>query len=585
MLRQLSANDPRFKTLRFHEGLNILVADTTGASADTDSRNSAGKSSMIELLHFLLGGSGDKRSLAGQPELRDTAFRLHLDWPRLPGGLTVQRCATSANAVRLSPRPHGAAAGQLDLGTEVEVPIDEWQHLIERDLFGLPPEHAGISGRTLLGFLMRRARSHAFNEPTSTFPKQSAAEAMTHLAYLLGIDWQLADRYRALTARENVSKQLGKAAADPVLGKVIGQAAELRGQIALAEHRVGELQRQIAAFRVVPEYDNLRDQADELDQRVRQSRNDDVIDRANLADIERSVNEASDPDMDYLESAYNELGIVLGDQVRRSFSEVQAFHGSVVRNRRQYLADEASVIKDRIRQRDEDRNRLGEELAAILRALDEGGALDALTTLQQSLAQERAHLGALRHRFEAAQALETNKRQIKQERVVLQQQMEVDLDERRGMVDEAVVLFNRFAKGLYGPEREAYLLIGTSERSLKIEPHIDSDDSGGIGNMVIFCFDLTISVLAHRARRAPDFLVHDSHLFDGVDERQVARALTLASEICREEQMQYIITLNSDELAKASGRGFDPAGRTIKPRLTDEYEGGGLFGFRFGSTR
>jgi hypothetical protein len=45
-----------------------------------------------------------------------------------------------------------------------------------------------------------------------------------------------------------------------------------------------------------------------------------------------------------------------------------------------------------------------------------------------------------------------------------------------------------------------------------------------LGNMVISCFDLTVAVLGHRGRRAPDFLVHDSHLFDGVDERQVARA-------------------------------------------------------------
>lgn len=496
-------------------------------------------------------------------------------------GVTVERSAANPNTVRLTPRPDGAAPGQLDLGTAVEVPLDEWQHLIEHNLFGLPSEHPGVSGRALLSFLMRRARAHAFNEPTSTFPKQSASEAMTNLAYLLGIDWKLADRYRQLQARENVSKQLNKAASDPVLGKVIGQAAELRGQIALAEHRVAEVQRQIDTFRVVPEYDNLRDRADELDRMIRQSRNDDVIDRANLADIERAVNETTDPDLTYLEATYNELGIVLSNQVRRSFADVKAFHGSVVRNRRQYLAAEMASIQDRLTQRETERSRVGEHLAQTLRTLNEGGALDALTTLQQVLAQERANLGGLRHRFEAAQALESNKLQIKQERVVLQQQMEADLGERGVIIDEAVVLFNRFARALYGHDREAYLRLGTSERSLKIEPHIASDNSGGIGSMVIFCFDLTLAVLANRAERAPDFLVHDSHLFDGVDERQVARALSLANEVCTQEHLQYIVTLNSDELAKVAHRGFDPAGCLLEQRLTDEFEGGGLFGFRF----
>lgn len=45
--------------------------------------------------------------------------------------------------------------------------------------------------------------------------------------------------------------------------------------------------------------------------------------------------------------------------------------------------------------------------------------------------------------------------------------------------------------------------------------------------------------------------------------------------------MQYIVTLNSDDLSKAVQRGFDVKGRIIEPRLTDESEEGGLFGFRF----
>jgi uncharacterized protein YydD (DUF2326 family) len=580
MLRHLRASDPRFKALSFHPGLNILVADTTGASADTDSRNSAGKSSMIEILHFLLGGSGDKDSLAAQPQLRQTTFGLHLDWPGLPDGLTVERIGANAGAVRLRPLPTGAAPDQLDLG-DGEVRLTEWQALIERDLFKLPAEHPGVTGRSLFSFLLRRVSSHAFNEATRSFSRQSNAEAATSLAYLLGLDWQLADRYRELQAREAVSKQLRKAASDPVLGRIIGQTAELRGQIAIAEHRVTEIQHRIDTFRVVPEYDNLRAQADQLDQRIRRLRNDDVIDRRNLTDLERAVEEAIDPDLAYLEAAYAELGVVLGDQVRRSFTEVQAFHGSVVRNRQQYLADEAAAIRTRLQQREAEREQLGTQLAEVLRTLNEGGALDALTTLQQILAQERAQLGALKHRFDAAQALESNRREIKQQRVGLQQEMETDIGERRELINEAVVLFARYAQALYGAGREAYLRIGPGETSLKIETHIASDNSGGIGNMVIFCFDLTVAVLAHRGQRAPDFFVHDSHLFDGVDERQLARALSLAADVSREEGLQYIVTLNSDELDKATRRGFDPADYVLEQRLTDSFDEGGLFGFRF----
>jgi hypothetical protein len=96
--------------------------------------------------------------------------------------------------------------------------------------------------------------------------------------------------------------------------------------------------------------------------------------------------------------------------------------------------------------------------------------------------------------------------------------------------------------------------------------------------MVIFCLDLTVAVIAHRAGRGPDLLVHDSHLFDGVDGQQIARVLKVAREVADQEGIQYIALLNSDDLGKAQRRGFDPEGAVIEPPLTDERADGGLFG-------
>jgi uncharacterized protein YydD (DUF2326 family) len=115
---------------------------------------------------------------------------------------------------------------------------------------------------------------------------------------------------------------------------------------------------------------------------------------------------------------------------------------------------------------------------------------------------------------------------------------------------------------------------------MEIEAHIEDDNSRGIHNMLIFCFDLALAVIAHRAARGPDFLVHDSHLYDGVDERQVARALGLAAEVMDTESMQYIVTMNTDDLNKAISEGFYADPFIIEPYLSDQPDGG-LFGFRF----
>ncbi|MGW7363400.1 ABC-three component system protein [Streptomyces sp. NPDC054841] len=368
---------------------------------------------------------------------------------------------------------------------------------------------------------------------------------------------------------------------DPVWGRIVGSVADLRGQIALAENEVSRLKEEIASFRVVPAYEDLKNQADAINRRIRAIPNEDVADRRNLEDLQRSVVEASDTDMTYLDRTYRELGITLGNQVRRRFDEVQAFHTSIVRNRRRYLLEEMNAIQQRLEERGRERERLGEELASVLKSLEEGGALEALTALQQALAQKQASVDALKHRYEAAQALESSARQIKAKRAELQEAMDTDLNERQEQTREAILLFAEYARRLYGPEHSAWLAIESGTNSLKITPFIDRGDSRGIGNMVIFCFDLTVAVIAHRHGRGPDFLIHDSHLFDGVDDRQIAAALSLAAEVAEDEGLQYIATLNSDDLAKAVHRGFRPEGRLIEPRLTDANDDGGLFGFRF----
>lgn len=433
----------------------------------------------------------------------------------------------------------------------------------------------------LIGLYIRRVSQHGFNEPVKTHPSQSVSVASAQVAYLLGLNWRLAGSYAALAARDGTLKKLKAAAKDPSFHLLVGSVSELRGQIASAKRRVHELQSQVETFRVVPEYELLQANADELDGKIRGLRAGDAADRANIQDLEAAFHSESEPDTRYLERAYAELGLSLPERVLRSYEEVRRFHESVLTNRRSYLEEELASTKARLELRQEERIKLGEGQAKLLHALSEGGALAALGTMQEQLSVARANLAALQNRFEMAKKLEESEADIKVDRVKLRQSLNRDLAEREAVIEEVNRLFQRFAAALYSPDRDAYIEFTALDTSLQIVPHIGGERSKGIGQMVIFCFDLTLAVIAHRNGRGPDFLVHDSHLFDGVDERQISRALVLATAVCSEEEMQYIITMNSDELAKVEGVGTPFDEYVIQPRLTDTYEDGGLFGFRF----
>ncbi|QWF22248.1 DUF2326 domain-containing protein [Nocardioides sp. LMS-CY] len=581
MLREVRSSDDRFKTVTLGPGLNILVADKTATSTTTDSRNSAGKSSLIEILHYVLGMGRLTDSVMANRALRDDVFTLILDWPGLADPVTASRSLKprSRSKVGLSPDVTGGVDTLPTFGRDV--PVAEWLSALGSSLFGLPEEHEGVSVRGLLSFYARRVSQHGFDDPVQTFPRQSVTEASSNVAYLLGLDWRLAAGYQSLAAREAVRKKLREAIKDPGFKLVVGAVSELRGQVTAANARVRSLQEQVAAFRVVPEYERLQAEADAVDERIRTLRSADAADRRNILDLEAAIRDEDEPDVSYVERIYQELGIELPGAVLRTYDDVRVFHDSVIANRRAYLQDELEATRSRLDERQRERDGLGERHAALLRTLEQGGALAAFTALQQQLSAAQAELGTLQSRLDTAVQLEATQAEIKLERGKLQQAISRDLGERDNTVTEINSLFQRFASTLYGAERDAWVEITALETSLRINPHIGGEDSQGVGKMVTFCFDLMAAVIARRGGRGPDFLVHDSHLFDGVDERQVAKALSLARQVCSEEGLQYIVTMNSDDLDKAERHGAGVTDCIIEPRLTDEYDTGGIFGFRF----
>jgi uncharacterized protein YydD (DUF2326 family) len=134
-------------------------------------------------------------------------------------------------------------------------------------------------------------------------------------------------------------------------------------------------------------------------------------------------------------------------------------------------------------------------------------------------------------------------------------------------------------------DRRGNLVIAPS----KSEPEIDIVIQGDGNRGGIDCFDTMLSEVTGERLGGPGFLVHASHLFDGVDKRQVYLAMVFGAEVAKRKNSQYIIAMNSDEfnasleVAEASGKGAERPlleKAVMNVRLTD-HETGGLFGFRF----
>ena len=74
MIRRFGSDLASFKTLIFKPGLNILLADKSEGANDRQSRNGAGKTSFVELVHFLFGADARKESIFRSDALMEWTF-------------------------------------------------------------------------------------------------------------------------------------------------------------------------------------------------------------------------------------------------------------------------------------------------------------------------------------------------------------------------------------------------------------------------------------------------------------------------------------------------------------------------------
>ena len=433
----------------------------------------------------------------------------------------------------------------------------------------------------MFAYFVRRQSAGGFITPVTQSRRQQLWDQQVAISYLLELDWTISREWEILRKKEKALKQLKSAAkAGGFLESIIGTTAELRSELAVAGERVRRLKQELGEFRVLPEYNALEIEASQLAQRLGILANENTMDYHLVAEMERALAEEIAPPLNDLEYLYREAGIVLPNTVTRRFEEVRTFHESVVKNRRSYLEGEINAARHRMAERSRLKRQAADRQTQIMAILESHGALDQFMQLQSELTRLEAETEAIRQRFQTADQMERLKTELDIGRNQLLTRLRQDLRERDDAVRKAILYFEEVSQALY--EEAGRLTIKDSLNGPQFEIRIQGAKSKGITNMQIFCLDMMLMKINCERGIGPGFLIHDSHLFDGVDERQIARALQVGAELAHDLNFQYIVTMNSDVLPRNYySNNFSIEDHILPVRLTDAIEDGGLFGFRF----
>lgn len=591
MIRAVTSTIPTFKPLTFRPGLNVLLADVTPASTDKQTRNSVGKTSLVEVIHFLLGSDADKNSTFKKPGIVEHSFSGVVT----VGGrdVNVRRECLDDRKVRVSDVT-GLQPGDIPGDERPELSrvltLEQWRKVLGTAWFGLPPDRSNSpfegsfapTFRSMIGYFVRRRKSGGFNAIEKQNSDQQPWDWQVNLSYLLGLGWQVAREFQELRARKKITGTLKQAIKEGELGSLFGTVAEIRPELARTQEQISKLRAQVDTFRVHESYRELADRAGQL----KDVMSDAAVELATLEEtvtfLTSAMQEETPPAYSSVERLYGAVGIELPGVALRRFDEVERFQASVTENRRAHLSRQVEEASARKAQVDAALGRYDEERSEILRTLEGKGAFEDLMRLREDLGRLTSREETLSSKLQHALMLENSVSQHKLESAALELRLQEALTTHDAAIRKAMLLVDECIAALYD-DHQGNLIVSASKTGPKLEISISGGGNlGGIDMMKIFCFDMMLfQVVSGRFAGGPGFVFHDSHLFDGVDARQVKAAVSFGATVADRVGGQYLVAMNSDEFNR-TGLQHDAAvaNAILSVRLTD-HETGGLFGFRF----
>lgn len=584
MIKAVRSDRASFNEVKFEKGFNIILAERTKESTQRDSRNGLGKTTLIEIIHFCLGASPRPNEGLRVKELEGWTFILDLT---LRGkDYTIYRNTKDFAIIKIEGNfGNWPIRPTYDVEEKAYVmKIGDWTTLLGYLMFDLPvkiKEKKYIpTFRSLISYFVRRGVV-GFHDPFKHYPQQKEWDIQINNAYLLGLNWEYASDFQIIKDKEKTLQELKKAANQGLLVGFIGSLGELEAERVRLEEENKTLEEQLENFKVHPQYYTIHEEADKLHKEIQEIKNKYEINKRILTKYQESIDEEKDASIDKVKQIYNEAGLIFPDKLTKRLNDVLNFHRQVVVNRKEYLQYEIVRIKREIEQEMHQIETLSNKRAELLSVLKTHGALEEYSMLQNRASSIKQQLEEIKSRVKNLEAFEEGKSSLKIEKEELLQRTLRDYHERKSQIDNARRLFNKNSESLYS--EPGTLSIDITDSGYKFKVDIKRARSQGIGYMKVFCYDLTLIQLKANFLDMPGFLIHDSTIFDGVDERQIAKALELASDESEKKGFQYICALNSDiipynDFNEQFKSKFDSF---VRIKFTDATDDGGLLGFRF----
>jgi uncharacterized protein YydD (DUF2326 family) len=537
-LVQLSANMTSFKTVKFNpDGLTLIVGVKTNARENKAAKgdktyNGVGKSLLIELVHFCLASKAKdsfKKALPGW----EFTLVFEIDGIRH----TATRNTLNQNKIFFD---------------HIETTLVKYKSFLDESVFDIPSDAHGLSFRSLISKFIRSG-TESYNKPDETGSDFTPYDALVRNCFLLGLDTDLIVEKSLLRKDYVETEQLVKSfEKDTVIRDFFKGDLDVDITLTYSHEEIRRLEDELKRFEVAANYYEIQKEADVLADRLFELKNHIVLIRNAIGSIDASLKQKPDISREKVLALYSEVINAFRPETIRHLDEVEQFHQSLLANRIARLSrDRLKFAKDLSAAEDNiigGQKTLDQKLALLgsSRALDQFVAITNQISTLKAEAQKLKDFKELKQKYSDTLAMistKLNSAIIKTNAYLSENEEDVELK---------LAPFRSLAKRFY-PKAPAGISLknneGENQIRFNLDVRIQNDASDGINEVRLFCFDMTLLLAkSHKV----GFVIHDSRLFSDIDPRQRAVLFKTAHELTKGMGLQYIATMNEDQIDSMS---------------------------------
>ncbi|MEQ9264073.1 MAG: DUF2326 domain-containing protein [Balneolaceae bacterium] len=535
-LLKLSSNKTSFKTIEFNSsGLSIILGKRTvqeeegNQTPNRNTYNGVGKTLSNYLVSYCLGSDSNE---SFEEKLKGWIFKLEFEI----GGVNY-----------ISERNVDEQEHILFNGTKLD--LTTYRVRLQELLF---PKIEGFKYLTFRSLVTRflKTRREAYNNYLSTFSREKPYQQLINAGYLFGLDLELIQKKLELRSEYlDTSKRRKKLKDDEVFKRAMtDEEIDPDSKLEFVYER-NNLVEELKEFKIAENYQELEEKYNESKKELIGLRNLKFILERNIDQINETLSIQPDLDIDEISGLYEEIGVSLPETKLRQLDEVVYFYDRLKKNRNSRLFEKKKDLVDELESIKKAIGRINSIHDSNFQMLNEYGALEEFMALNSRLNEVNKTIEKLESFDNLIASYKAKEAEIKKSMLEQDGLAESFLEINKERLDDLKLFFITLAKSFY-PNKKCNLNIsnntGNNQTRFNIEAHIESDNSDGINEVLIFCFDLIY--LFKGENHNLDFLFHDSRILSDIDPIQRSIIFKEISKNLDKTNKQYIISANEDQL-------------------------------------